>query len=172
MAVSALVRNAVNIVGSGSKTLVLGHGLGTDQRSFARMIEHFRHDYRVVSFDLTGAGQSLQHLYNPTKYESLGGHAQDLVQICDDLGLEGALYVGHSGGGMIGALASISAPRIFYNMVMIGASPHYINEQGYVGGTDRKDIDAMIEAIAADYVAWCDHVVPMSLAEPATTQLA
>jgi hypothetical protein len=47
MAISALVRNAVTSVGEGPRTLVLGHGLGTDQRSFARLVEHFKHTHRV-----------------------------------------------------------------------------------------------------------------------------
>jgi sigma-B regulation protein RsbQ len=67
---------------------------------------------------------------------------------------------------MIGALASNMAPRLFYKMVMIAASPHYIDEPDYPGGTPRTAVDSLIAALTKDYLAWCEQVVPLALGEP------
>ena len=35
---------------------------------------------------------------------------------------------------MIGALATLKAPEMFSDLVMVGPSPRYIDDEGYRGG--------------------------------------
>jgi pimeloyl-ACP methyl ester carboxylesterase len=60
-------------------------------------------DHRTVLFDHVGAGGSDRGAYDPARYGSLAGYADDVVEICRELGLVDAVFVGHSVSAMIGA---------------------------------------------------------------------
>ena len=44
------------------------------------------------------------------------------------------VFVGHSVSAMIGVLAAARAPELFAALVLVGPSPRYIDDDGYVGG--------------------------------------
>ncbi|KAJ4887276.1 alpha/beta-Hydrolases superfamily protein [Raphanus sativus] len=66
----------------------------------------------------------------------------------------------HSMSGMIGCAASIKRPDLFTNLVLIAASPRYINSEDYKGGFEPEDIDAIISNIASNYEAWVVAFAP------------
>jgi sigma-B regulation protein RsbQ len=74
-----------------------------------------------------GAGGSDLTAYDKSKYSTLNGYADDLVEIGLDLGLKDAVFVGHSVSAMIGLLASFKAPDMFKKMMLVGPSPRYID---------------------------------------------
>ncbi len=82
----------------------------------------FRSTFRTVLFDHVGAGGSDLSKYDPVKYGSLSGYADDLVEIGEELDLKGAVFVGHSVSSMIGILASLKAPGLFSSLVLVGPS--------------------------------------------------
>jgi sigma-B regulation protein RsbQ len=88
----------------------------------------FEDDFRVVLFDHVGAGGSDLSAYDRAKYCTLRGYADDLVEIGRALGLKDAVFVGHSVSAMIGVLASLKAPDLFGQMVLVGPSPRYIDD--------------------------------------------
>ena len=47
--------------------------------------------------------------YDPEKYSSLSGYADDVTEICRELGLTQSVFVGHSVSAMIGIIASLKA---------------------------------------------------------------
>jgi pimeloyl-ACP methyl ester carboxylesterase len=51
------------------------------------------------------------------------GFADELVALMEEMGVSGAVYVGHSMAGMIGCIASINRPGLFTHLVLVGASP-------------------------------------------------
>ena len=75
---SALRRNCVMVTGSGKRTIVFGHGFGSDQTGWRRVIPRFEDAYTVVRYDLTGLGNSDKSAYDPRRYDSFEGHAEDL----------------------------------------------------------------------------------------------
>ncbi len=55
---------------------------------------------------------------------------------------------------MVAVLAANKAPQLFSRLVLIGASPRYLNEEGYFGGFVKSDIDAVYASVALDFSAW------------------
>lgn len=149
------------VTGRGADTVILSHGFGTDQSAWDALRPWFDERYRVVSFDLAGSGPEGQASYDPRRHNSLYGFADDLVEILDELAIERCIYVGHSVSGMIGAAAALTRPEAFRRLVMIGASPRYINEPGYVGGFDQQDLDGLHDAMAANFQAWGAGFAPV-----------
>lgn len=165
---AARSRNHVETGGQRSgETIVLVHGFGVDQSAWSRVLPFFERHYRVVRYDLTGLGQSDLRAYHPARYASLHGHAEDLREICKELGVREAIMVGHSAGGMIGMLAGLAEPGLFSQQVLVSSSPHYINEPDYVGGFAREEAEQVIYAVARDYVSWVQSVVPFAVGSDA-----
>jgi sigma-B regulation protein RsbQ len=49
---------------------------------------------------------------------------------------------------------------------MVGPSPCYINDGGYVGGFNRADIDELLDTMDANYLGWSRNVAPMIMGAP------
>src|ERR1044072_4555179 len=122
-----LKRNNVRVSGQGGRAMVFAHGFGCDQNMWRFVAPEFERDFKVVLFDHVGAGGSDLAAYDKTKYSTLGGYADDLVQIGSALGLKDAVFVGHSVSAMIGILASLKAPDLFGRLVLVGPSARYID---------------------------------------------
>lgn len=120
-------RNNVHIAGRGVTTLILSHGFGCDQSMWKFLLPHLVTRFRVVTYDLVGAGQSDLSAYDPEKYASLWGYAADLVEIIQEYATGPVIVVGHSVSAMIGVLAQALCPAPIAGLVMIGGSPCYIN---------------------------------------------
>src|SRR5215203_1691990 len=133
-----LRRNNVNVSGAGSRAMMFSHGFGCDQNMWTAVARDFEADFRVVLFDHVGAGRSDLAAYQATKYARLEGYADDVVEIGRALEVKDAVFVGHSVSAMIGALASLKAPGMFSDLVMVGPSPRYVDEGDYVGGFSRS----------------------------------
>src|SRR3954463_13258908 len=97
-----LARNNVHISGRGGRGMVFAHGFGCDQNMWRLVAPEFENDFKVVLFDHVGAGGSDLAAYDPAKYSTLHGYAEDLVEIGRALELKDAIFVGHSVSAMIG----------------------------------------------------------------------
>ena len=84
--------------------MVFAHGFGCDQHMWRLVAPAFERDFRTVVFDNVGAGGSDLSAYDHEKYASLGGYADDLIEIICELGLVKTIFVGHSVSAMIGVL--------------------------------------------------------------------
>jgi len=167
MAVGTSLRNNVVIKGQGERTIVFAHGFGCDQEMWRHVIPSFERDYRIVMFDYVGSGRSDWNAYDTERYASLDGYARDVLEIADELDLRGAIFVGHSVSGMIGALASIERPELFERLVMLGPSPRYLNDlPGYFGGFDRNDIQGLLSMMEMNFMGWANYLAPIALNNP------
>lgn len=172
MTVDVLRRNNVRVIGSGSKTLVFAHGFCCDQDMWRYMVPDFESDYRIVLFDYVGSGQSQIDYYDPVKYSTLQGYAQDVTEIMNTLKLEDAVFVGHSVSSMIGMLAAIRNPGFFGRIVMLGPSPRYINDlPEYYGGFDQSDIEELLEMMQMNFIGWASYMAPMVMQNPERKEL-
>jgi sigma-B regulation protein RsbQ len=172
---NALQRNNVKVLGEGAKAMVFAHGFGCDQNMWRWVAPAFARDYRVVLFDHVGAGGSDPRAYDRRKYASLEGYAQDLLEICRELDLRGAVFVGHSVSAMVGVLAAIQEPERFSRLVLVGPSPRYINdapgEGDYVGGFSREDIEGLLESLESNYLGWSSAMAPAIMGNPDRPEL-
>ena len=163
MTIDIKKRNAVRITGSGEQTIVLAHGFGCDQTVWSNIIPAFKDNYRIVTFDYVGSGLSDKTAYSADRYDSLSGYAQDVIEVCDALELQNIIYVGHSVSGMIGVLTTVQRPDLMDKMIMIGPSPHYLNESDYNGGFEREDIDELLDMMEMNYKEWAKYLAPLSM---------
>jgi sigma-B regulation protein RsbQ len=120
----------------------------------------FEDDYKIILFDYVGAGKSDLSAYHPERYASLQGYAQDILDICEELDLRDVIFVGHSVSSMIGILAAISEPEYFAELILVGPSPRYINDEGYMGGFEKKDIEGLLETMEKNYIGWANFLAP------------
>lgn len=95
--------------------MILVHGCGYDHRSLAPQVESFRSSHRVIAVDLRGHGQSDA----PRQDYTMTTFADDLVWLCDKLGLERPVMVGHSMGGNVILEMAARYPEVLSSLVMI-----------------------------------------------------
>ncbi len=153
---SVLDRNHVHVVGAGTQTILFCNGFGCSQHIWRYVSAPLTSRYRVVLFDHVGSGDSDRSAYEPQKYSTLAGYAQDLIEICQTLDLRDVVVVAHSVGATIAMLAAIQAPEYFAKAIMIGPSPCYINQPGYYGGTSREDMTQLLDLMDLDYDSWAN----------------
>ena len=160
--VGVLARN--NVIEHGSRDarpMVFAHGFGCDQTMWRYVWPAFAHEYRIVLFDHVGFGNSDHSAWDADRYASLEGYAADILEICRELDLTDVVFVGHSVSSMIGILAAAAEPERFARLVLIGPSPRYIDDEGYVGGFTRGDIDELLESLDSNYLGWSSAMAPV-----------
>lgn len=166
MNMEILKRNNVKVKGFGNQVIMFGHGFGCDQLVWQEVAAAFEDKYRVVLFDYIGSGKSDKSHYSTERYSSLHGYKQDLLEVCSALEAESIIFVGHSVSSMIGALASIEQPGLMDKLIMVGPSPHYLNEPGYRGGFDKEDVEELLEMMEVNYKEWAKYLAPVSMQNP------
>jgi sigma-B regulation protein RsbQ len=153
-------RNNVQVRGSGERSMMFAHGFGCDQNMWRFVEPAFESEFRTILFDHVGAGASDLKAYDKAKYSTLGGYAADVVEIGKELGLRGAVFVGHSVSAMIGALAVQQAPGMFGKLVMVGPSARYIDDGDYTGGFSDKQIEELLQFLEANHMGWSAQMAP------------
>jgi len=168
---SVIERNNVHVRGAGSRAMVFAHGFGCDQNMWRFVAPKFEGDFKVVLFDHVGAGRSDLSAYDPGKYSTLSGYADDVVAIGSELGLRDAIFVGHSVSAMIGVLATLKAPSMFGRLVLVGPSARYIDDVGYVGGFSEKQIAELLEFLEDNHMGWSAAMAPSIMGNPDRPEL-
>jgi sigma-B regulation protein RsbQ len=166
-----LTRNNVTQFGSGERTMMFAHGFGCDQHMWEPVAHNFEDEFRIVLFDYVGAGKSDLAAYDADKYSTLDGYARDVVEIARELDLRDAVFVGHSVSAMIGALASIQAPELFSDLIMVGPSPRYIDDGDYRGGFSREQVDELVQFLADNHLGWSAAMAPAIVGNPERPEL-
>src|SRR4051794_39667080 len=140
--------------------LMFAHGFGCDQNMWRFVAPAFEDAFRVILFDHAGAGGSDPRAYDPKRHGSLEGDAADVLAICRALDATDVVFVGHSVSAMIGALAELAEPDRFAKLVMVGPSPRYIDDRGYVGGFSDADIRELLDSLDSNYLGWSSAMAP------------
>ncbi|MGH7637565.1 MAG: alpha/beta fold hydrolase [Gemmatimonadaceae bacterium] len=171
MSLDVLRRNNVNVQGRGTQPMLFAHGFGCDQNMWRFVTPAFEDDYKLVLFDYVGSGKSDLQAYDARRYASLDGYAQDILDVVNALDLRDVIVVAHSVSGMIAALAAVEQPDRFAHIVMLGPSPCYINDEGYVGGFDRSDIEGLLATMDRNYIGWANFLAPVVMKNPDQPEL-
>jgi len=174
--VGVVERNNVVLRGPvGGQPMLFAHGFGCDQNMWRFVAPAFTADYRVVLFDHVGAGGSDLSAYHRGRYGTLDGYASDVLEICCELGLRQAVFVGHSVSAMVGVLAAIREPERFAELVLVGPSPRYIDdaagEGDYRGGFSREDIEGLLDSLDSNYLGWSSAMAPVIMGNPDRPEL-
>lgn len=91
----------------GDPALVMMHGLTANAMTFALIAPMLSPRFRVLVPDLRGRGLSDKP---PTGY-SMDDHAADIIGLLDSLGIQQAVLVGHSFGGMLAMYIAAHYPE-------------------------------------------------------------
>jgi len=149
-----------------SPVVVLSHGFGTDQTAWSAIRPWLEERFDVISYDLAGAGPDGAKTYDFRRHSTLFGFADDLLALLASQHIERCIYIGHSMSGIIGAAAAVARPEAFAKLVMIGASPRYLNDHGYHGGFEQSDLDAVFDGMATNFQAWGAGFAPAVVGVP------
>ena len=170
--VNAREQHNVSITGvPDGQPMVFAHGFGCDQNMWRYVAPRFEDRFRVVRFDHIGAGGSDLYAYDPVRHGSLAGYAQDVLELCRELDLHDVVFVGHSVSAMIGVLAAIEEPDRFDKLVLVGPSPRYIDDEGYVGGFCEADIVELLDSLESNYLGWSTAMAPVIMGNPDRPEL-
>lgn len=160
---------SAHVTGTGPRTVVLGHGLGTDQTCWAQHVGTLvAAGYRVITFDFAGATPHTEDVFVSGRYHSLNDFAGDLVALLQALDVHNASYVGHSMGGMVGLLAANGSEGLIDSLILIGSSARYADDpdSGYVGGFSQQGIAQTMLAMEQDFAAWVNGFAPVVVGTP------
>ncbi len=158
--------------------LLYAHGFGCNQEMWSHLTPEFAASHRQVLFDYVGSGQSDGRAFDPSRYNSLHGYVQDVIDVCEALSLKREVtFVGHSVSCSIGILASIQRPELFSRMILVGPSPCFLNAPpDYTGGFERADLDGLLELMNQNYIGWAQYFAPLvagsTLSQPLTAELS
>jgi sigma-B regulation protein RsbQ len=136
------------------------------------LVPAFQGEYRVVLFDHIGAGRSDISEYRREKYSTLDGYADDVLEIIDAVSGAPVIFVGHSVSAMIGVLAAIKRPGAFERLILVGPSPCYLNQDDYVGGFTRADIEGLLQTLDENHLGWSRAMAPVIMKNPDRPELA
>jgi sigma-B regulation protein RsbQ len=146
--------------------MLFAHGFGCDQNMWRFVAPRFEDEFRVVLFDHVGSGKSDPTAYDNERHSTLGGYAEDVLDICRELDLHDVIFVGHSVSAMIGVLAARREPERFAKLVLVGPSPRYIDDTDYVGGFSEADISEMLDSLESNYLGWSSAMAPVIMGNP------
>ena len=169
---TVLERNNVKVAGAeGAQPLLFAHGFGCDQNMWRYVAPAFESTHQVVLFDHVGAGGSDASAYSASKYGTLRGYADDVLEICEALDLSDVVFIGHSVAAMMGVMAAGKEPSRFAKLVLVGPSPRYIDDEGYTGGFSPADIDGLLESLGSNYLGWSSAMAPVIMGTPDRPEL-
>jgi sigma-B regulation protein RsbQ len=164
-------RNHVHVSGRGTQPMLFAHGFGCDQNMWRYVAPAFEHAYRVVLFDYVGSGRSDVQAYDPDRYASLDGYAQDVLDVIHALDLRDIVFVGHSVSSIIGIIAANREPDRFARLILIGPSPRYIDDPPYVGGFARADLEGLLDMMDRNFIGWANFLAPIVAKNPDRPEL-
>ncbi len=126
--------------GQGDQVLLLIHGLGTNAKGWIRNLPALAERHRVIALDLPGYGRSSKGAYP----YSMRFHAEACAGLLRELGIDRAVWVGHSMGGQIALTAALELPERVEALVLLSTA-------GFEGFTEGE-ADWMIGAVTPEFV--------------------
>lgn len=150
----------VRVVGKGEDTLVLAHGFGGTQALWEGVLPSLLQAHkRIVLLDWPGACTTDVLDFDTSFFDCNSGLYERFAHILvtllqEELHIDSCTFVGHSMSAMIGCIAARDHPTLFKKLVLVGASPRYLNDRDYYGGFEREDVDQLYEAMQTDFEGW------------------
>ena len=127
--------------GKGRTAIILIHGWSCDRSYWKGQIEYFANDYKVVSVDLGGHGESGLGRKDWTIY-SFGN---DVAAVIKELKLDRVVLVGHSMGGDVIADAALVLPGRIDGLVLVDVYKK-LGE-----GRSTEQIEAFVNELSTDF---------------------
>ena len=169
---SVLKRNNVITKGVGSEVMMFAHGFGCDQNMWRFVYPAFEDRFKIILFDHVGAGNSDLSAYSFEKYDHLEGYANDIIEIANELNVKDGIFVGHSVSAIMGIIAADKAPDIFKTLILVSPSPSYINQDNYIGGFSKEEINELLDSMNKNHLGWSMSIAPIIMGNPEREELS
>ncbi|TNE37052.1 MAG: alpha/beta hydrolase [Alphaproteobacteria bacterium] len=106
---------------SGKLPVMCLPGLTRNSRDYLDLVPHLAEERRVICPDFRGRGRSA---YDPhyMNYQPLT-YAQDVIRLCEDLGLDRVVVIGTSLGGLVAMVLSMLKPELLAGVVINDVGP-------------------------------------------------
>lgn len=101
--------------------LLMLHGLTRNSRDFELLAEHYAGDWRVIAVDFRGRGRS-QYDPNSANYQP-PIYSMDVLQLLDEIGVERAVFMGTSLGGLVTMIVATVAPDRIAGVLLNDVGP-------------------------------------------------
>ncbi len=111
--------------GSGPRTLVLLHGVGTDAEAWTPQLAQFAPRFRVIAWNMPGYGGT-----PPLLHMTFAALAQALRNFLDERDIAKIDLVGHSFGGMVAQEFAATCPDRLRTLTLSGTSPAFGRPDG------------------------------------------
>lgn len=166
--------NRAVVTGDRGPWMVLAHGLGGSPSDWDPFVSAFSDHFRVVTFAQAGSPAADPSAFSAVSHASLLGFADDLALLCAELGVREAVFVGHSFACTVAAIAAVADPGLFSRMVLINASPCYIDDSGhgYHSGYTASEVEDIRARMRSDYDRWTAGFGTTLMANPGRPELA
>jgi pimeloyl-ACP methyl ester carboxylesterase len=153
---------------------VLVHGIACHRAFMAPQAQFLRARHRVVAIDLRGHGDSDA----PRQRYTIGGLADDVGWICEQLGVERAVVVGHSLGGLVALELAAARPDLavgaaLIDSVLLAGEDRQATVAGLVAGLRGPGGDRVLRDYfrpffgTHDDPAVCDWILDQAVRTPA-----
>jgi 3-oxoadipate enol-lactonase len=143
--------------------LLLVHGLGTNAGLWVHQVREFSQHFHVVAVDLRGFGRSSKP--SGREHYSIELMANDVIGVCQALGLDSIHFLGSSMGGFVGQQVALSAPLLCDRIILA----HTACEFAIPADVMSARLKALDETSMDDYAAL---VLAQALAQPPDPLLA
>ena len=120
--------------------LIMIHANPYDRRLFTFQVAHFSNHFRCIAIDIRGYGLSDK----PTDPFTLEDMVQDVLGVCDDLGIQQAIFLGVSVGSGMALKIGLDHAQRARGLILVGGSSR-------PGGNIQKRIDAFTHIGPAKY---------------------
>jgi len=132
-----------DICGTGEFTVLLVHGWCINQTYWYEQVDAFCQDFRVVTFDLPGFGES----GNNRKEWTVENYAKDIDALITQLHLKKVILVGHSMGGNIVLEAALKNEAV---VALVGIDNFKQVGMEYTDAL-KKEMTDFVDLLKSDY---------------------
>ena len=145
-------RISYNVYGNGEISLIFIHGWSCDSRYWHNQVSQFSSDYKVITIDLAGHGNSSSNRLDYT----MVSFANDVKAVIEKDNISHAILIGHSmGGGVIAEAARLMPEKV---LAIIGVD----TLQNVAEAFSQNALDEMIKPFEINFQsAVQDFVLPM-----------
>jgi 3-oxoadipate enol-lactonase len=158
-------RIAFDDVGEGAPAILLSHGLFMNRSMFKPQVAHLRDRHRCIAWDERSHGETQW-----SGEYSLWDSARDQIALMDHLGIDRAVLIGMSQGGLLSLRTALLAPDRVLGLVMLSSQAGTINPESgsaftamaetWQGGPSQETLQSIAAKILGPGVAedtWFAH---------------
>lgn len=154
------IRFGVDDRGSGDPPFVFIHGWACERSLWGLQLDALSSSYRCVAIDLRGRGES-----DPVPPFDTSTAADDVAAVMDELGLERAIIVGHSLGGLVALLFASRHSQKVLGTVLIDPPLNAAASGSFVGTVERLRAAGSMEPVRGYIESFFVDATPEALRE-------